>query len=137
MLPLFSSAHPWKDPLGSTPVPDAELIRRFVSNKDEVAFAELVDRHGPMVLGVARRVVGDYHAAEDVLQATFLALAREASRIRLPQALPAWLHRTARHLGLKAVRGRKRYRRAEAGHAPPIPPSSLDDGQSHPGDEPL
>src|SRR3954451_13744986 len=108
MLPLLPPAHRGMTRLDLVPAADAELIRRFVGSKDEAAFAELVDRHGPMVLGVARRVVGDHHVAEDVLQATFLALARQAGHLRCPDALPAWLHRTARHLGLKAVRGWKR-----------------------------
>jgi len=50
---------------------DDELLRRFSSHRDEAAFAELVRRHAAMVLGVARRALGDHHAAEDVLQATF------------------------------------------------------------------
>jgi DNA-directed RNA polymerase specialized sigma24 family protein len=52
-----------------------------------------------MVPGVARRVVRDHHAAEDVFQATFLALARDAGRLRRPDALPAWLHHTANTSG--------------------------------------
>src|SRR5262245_42260580 len=64
----------------------------------------LVDRRGPMVLGTARRVVGDYQLAEDVFQATFLVLARRAGRIRRPEALPGWLHRTAYHIGRNAAR---------------------------------
>src|SRR5437773_294916 len=51
---------------------DDELLRRFAHVRDEAAFAELVHRHGAMVQGVARRALGDHHAAEDILQATFL-----------------------------------------------------------------
>jgi RNA polymerase sigma factor (sigma-70 family) len=84
------------------------LVRRFTSEHDDEAFAALMDRHGPMVLGVARRLVHDHHTAEDVFQATFLRLARRARQLRDPAALPAWLHQTAYNLALTALRARKR-----------------------------
>src|SRR5262245_11775127 len=102
------------------PDTDAELVRRFVAGRDEDAFAALVDRHGPMVLGVARRVTADCHAADDVLQAAFLTLARQAAGLRRPGAVAAWLHRTAHRLALTAVRARERRGRAERS-APPAP----------------
>ena len=58
---------------------DADWLARFVANRDEAAFARLVGRHGPMVLRLCRRLVGDAHLAEDCFQATFLALARQAA----------------------------------------------------------
>src|SRR6185369_12049473 len=61
---------------------DAELIDCYVASNDEAAFARLVERHGPLVLGVCRRVLRHHHDAEDALQATFLVLAREARHIR-------------------------------------------------------
>src|SRR5262245_15049802 len=77
--------------------PEAELLARFIQHHDKDAFAALVARHGPMVLNACRRILPE-DQAEDVAQATFLVLARRASSIRRPEALAAWLHRTARCL---------------------------------------
>jgi RNA polymerase sigma factor (sigma-70 family) len=109
------------------PAGDAELVRLFAESRDQDAFAALVDRHGPMVLGVARRVTGDHHAAEDVLQAAFLSLARCAKGLRRPAAVAAWLHRTAHHLSLTAVRARERRGRVERTATPPPGPDPLAD----------
>src|SRR5262249_8022851 len=81
---------------------DAELLRRFVRQRDEAAFELLVYRHGPLVLGVCRRVLRDGHAAEDAFQATFLALARKAGGIARGGAVAAWLCRVACRVALRA-----------------------------------
>lgn len=81
---------------------DAVLLACWLERRDEAAFAELVARHGPMVLGVCRRVLGDEHAAEDAFQATFLVLARKASTLRRPEALPSFLFGIALRLARKA-----------------------------------
>src|SRR5207249_118626 len=73
---------------------DAMLLDRFVTARDREAFALLIARHGPMVLGTARRLVHNTHDAEDVFQAVFLSLARLAKSIRQGRTLPVWLHRT-------------------------------------------
>lgn len=93
-------------------LPDAQLLARFVCRRDEAAFAALVRRHGPMVLGVCRRVVRDWHLAQDCFQLTFLALARKADSLRRPDALGPFLYgvacRTARKAKVQAARRRQK-----------------------------
>jgi RNA polymerase sigma factor (sigma-70 family) len=112
------------DPAG---VPDAELLARFRSRGDEAAFELLVWRHGPMVLGVCRGVLGDPHAADDAFQATFLALARKADSIGRGEAVPGWLYRvayrTALHLRERRARQSARERPGQFPRlADPAPP---------------
>ena len=89
---------------------DRELLERFVSRREEAAFAALLERHGAMVLGVCRRVLHDAHDAEDACQAAFLALARKAPTIRKRDSLASWLYgvavRIARNLRRHAARRR-------------------------------
>lgn len=85
-----------------------ELLRRFVKDNDEAAFEAIVQRHGPMVLAVCRRVLSDGHDAEDAFQATFFILARRASAIRNPAALGAWLHSVAVQVSTRARKARCR-----------------------------
>jgi RNA polymerase sigma factor (sigma-70 family) len=81
---------------------DAILLEQFVSQRDELAFAALLERHGPMVLGVCRRILQEEHRAEDAFQATFLVLVRKAGSIRKQQSLASWLHGVALRLVRKA-----------------------------------
>src|SRR5262245_19216712 len=81
---------------------DAELLQRFRSQRDEAAFTLLMQRHGPMVVGVCRRLLGDHHGAEDAFQATFLALCRNAPSIHTGGSLAAWLYGVARRVAWKA-----------------------------------
>src|SRR5881409_2765134 len=74
---------------------DGRLLEDFVRRGDEAAFTALVRRHGPMVLGVCRRVLRDTHAAEDAFQATFLVLAKKADAVRPPDRLAPWLYGVA------------------------------------------
>jgi RNA polymerase sigma factor (sigma-70 family) len=81
---------------------DAVLLQQFVDNRDEAAFAALVQRHAPLVLGVCRRLLADDHDAEDVFQATFVVLARQAASLRGGGRLPGWLHTVTCRLALRA-----------------------------------
>src|SRR6478672_6660914 len=74
---------------------DGELLDRFVQSGDEQAFEALLVRHGPMVLGVCRRVLGNRHDAEDAFQATFLILARKAASLSRRECLASWLYTVA------------------------------------------
>jgi RNA polymerase sigma factor (sigma-70 family) len=84
--------------------PDAELVQQFVRERAEGAFAQLVRRHGPMVLGVCRRLLRCEADAEDAFQATFLVLACKAATIRPPGMVGNWLHGVASRTALAARR---------------------------------
>jgi RNA polymerase sigma factor (sigma-70 family) len=110
---------------------DERLLDRFVARRDETAeeaFAELVQRHGPMVLGVARRVLGDAHEAEDAFQATFLVLARKAASVVRREKVANWLYgvavRTAKEARVRTARRRAREERVSR----PIPFDSSEEG---------
>jgi RNA polymerase sigma factor (sigma-70 family) len=84
---------------------DRELLGRFTTGDGvaaQRAFEAIVDRHGPMVLGLCRRVVGDGHSAEDAFQATFLVLALKAGTIRQRNSLGPWLHGVAWRISRRA-----------------------------------
>jgi RNA polymerase sigma factor (sigma-70 family) len=81
---------------------DGQLLERFLSQREEAAFEALVCRHGPMVLGVCRRVLRDGHDAEDAFQATFLVLVRKAASIMPRELVGNWLYGVAYRTALKA-----------------------------------
>jgi RNA polymerase sigma factor (sigma-70 family) len=104
---------------------DGDLLRRFAGAQDRQAFEALVRRHGPLVLGVCRRVLRQEQDAEDAFQATFLVLAKKAASICDAGAVVSWLygvaHRTAR--AAKRAAGRRHAHEALAHAVPPADPS--------------
>lgn len=87
---------------------DCQILTRFLQDGDELAFETIVRRHGPMVLGVCRRILQNHHDAEDAFQATFLVLGRKAGTIKPRSMLGNWLHGVAYRTALKARAARAR-----------------------------
>jgi RNA polymerase sigma factor (sigma-70 family) len=104
-----------RDPAETT---DGQLLERFVSARDEAAFDALVRRHGPMVFGLCRRLLGTVHDAEDAFQATFLVLVRKAASVTPRELVGNWLYgvayRTAMEVRALAARRRRKESRAPA-----------------------
>jgi RNA polymerase sigma factor (sigma-70 family) len=107
---------------------DARLLECFLARRDEEAFEELVRRHGPMVLGVCRRVLRNEADAEDAFQATFLVLASKAAAVRKQGALANFLYGVAHRTALEARRAatRRRAKEARVMHQPAAEEASAD-----------
>ena len=123
---LTNAVRQLRPPAGDGPG-DTDLLDRYARAGDQEAFAALVRRYGPLVLGVARRQLADAHRAEDVFQATFLALARSAAALGGRTVLANWLYTVALRQARKA-RGRAARRQALECAVPPHPRA---------GDDPL
>jgi RNA polymerase sigma factor (sigma-70 family) len=95
------------------PNPDGELLTRFVRDRDRSAFAAIVGRHGPTVLGVCRRVLGNTADADDAFQAVFLVLVHRADVLARRPALGDWLYAAAVRVALKARTAFARRRKHE------------------------
>lgn len=93
---------------------DAELLRRYRSERSEAAFAELIRRHLDLVYSAALRQVGnDRHAAEDVAQSVFIDLARQSARLEAHPTLGGWLYTSTRFASANHRRSEQRRRRHE------------------------
>jgi RNA polymerase sigma factor (sigma-70 family) len=108
---------------------DGQLLGAFVTERDADAFAGLVRRHGPMVLGVCRRVTGDHAAADDAFQAVFIVLARRAGAVKPREQVGNWLYGVAYRTALKAraVLARRRSREKQVDVMPERPVSKAAD----------
>jgi RNA polymerase sigma factor (sigma-70 family) len=105
---------------------DGQLLERFVRCREETSFTALLQRHGPLVLSVCRRVLVNEHDAEDAFQATFLVLARKATCIRKRESVASWLYGVAYRIAAKArvSTARRRLREQEKLPLPPGDPIS-------------
>lgn len=92
---------------------ECQLLQRYVTRRDDAAFEALLLRHGPMVLGVCRRMLNDPRDVEDAFQATFLVLVRRAESLRGSDVLGPWLHGVASRVALRARADTSRRRRRE------------------------
>jgi RNA polymerase sigma factor (sigma-70 family) len=101
-------------------VSDGELLGQFVCHRDETAFTELLRRHGPMVLGVCRRVLRNEDDAEDAFQATFLVLVKRAASVRPAERVGNWLYGVAYRTALEARGAAARRQAGEAKATTPL-----------------
>jgi len=92
---------------------DIQLVREFATARSEAAFAELVQRHLPLVYSTALRRTGNPHAAEEIAQAVFLTLARKAASLPPRTVVSGWLYHTARLTAANYLRGEARRQQRE------------------------
>jgi RNA polymerase sigma factor (sigma-70 family) len=107
---------------------DGQLLERFAARSDsdgQLAFETIVRRHGPMVLGVCLRALGDFHSAEDAFQATFMVLSIKSRAIRKSESLGPWLH------GVAVRIARRRLAVGRRGRGTSIPTDTLVDPVAH------
>jgi RNA polymerase sigma factor (sigma-70 family) len=127
---LHKTLHQLRRSLSPDSISDAQLLHSFITERDDAAFAALVRRHGPMVLGVCQRILGNPHDSDDVFQATFLVLVQKARFVLKRQALASWLYRVAYRSALEVqIRNRRRHnreRRVALRHAETTPPEPQD-----------
>jgi RNA polymerase sigma factor (sigma-70 family) len=106
---------------------DEHLLRDYVASQDAGAFAAIVRRHGGLVSGVCRRVLGREQDVEDAFQATFLVLVRKAPSLRSPKLLGNWLYGVAYRVASKIRSANLRQRTREAPMVDRPAPDANDD----------
>lgn len=104
---------------------DAELLERFVAQRDETAFEALLRRNSPLVWNVCRRILTEEHAAEDAFQATFLVLVRKAQSVSKKASIRSWLYGVALRVALRA-RQQENLRRRREQETPSRPSGDAD-----------
>jgi RNA polymerase sigma factor (sigma-70 family) len=104
---------------------DGQLLERFAAYRDQAAFTALVERHGPMVWGVCRRLLADANDADDAFQGTFLVLAQKAASIRRRDSAGSWLHGVAYRVArrIRAAASARRAHERQAMSAPQLDPA--------------
>jgi RNA polymerase sigma factor (sigma-70 family) len=111
--PVLASIHRLLTDGTLTGLSESQLLERFLTRGDEAAFEAILRRHGPMVLGVCRRLLSDPNDVEDAFQATFLVLVRKAGSIRDRGVLGTWLYGVARRVAVRARVDARRRRARE------------------------
>ncbi len=106
-MPHPATLQHWLDCCLAEESSDSLLLKAVLSRRDEAAFASLVHRHGPMVLGVCHRLLGDGPDAEEAFQATFLVLLDKAAALVPLRSLASWLHEVARQCALNVGQSRR------------------------------
>lgn len=119
-LTLLSGVRRLFGSFGQASVPDAQLLERFLKQRDQAAFELLMWRHGGLVLNLCRRVLHDEHLAEDAFQLTFVTLAQRAETIGKGESVASWLYKVAyRHaLRVRSQAGQRAEREEPLGDLP-------------------
>jgi RNA polymerase sigma factor (sigma-70 family) len=110
---------------------DGQLLERFADGQTEAAFTALVQRHGPMVLGVCERVLRHEQDVEDAFQATFLVLFRQSHSLDRRESVANWLYTVAFRVALTAKANRARRQRRER-QVPEMPQVEFHAGENWP-----
>lgn len=102
---------------------DGQLLEQFFRHQQEAALEALLERHGPMVLGLCRRVLRNPADADDAMQATFLVLVSKAGSIAKRESVGSWLYGVAYRIALraKARNARRRLHETPLAEVPEIP----------------
>jgi RNA polymerase sigma factor (sigma-70 family) len=107
---------------------DGQLLECYLARRDEAALAQLIERYGPLVLSLCRRLLRQAQDAEDVFQATFLLLVRKADSIGRPESVGSWLYGVAYRLA-RQVQANNARRPTTPGELPEVAIESPDQVQ--------